>query len=199
MTALLGVPHKWAANNWLCGPVSGLVVQPPVGYYSDRSRSRFGCHRPFIVYGIIAVAMAALLIGYATDLGHTLGDDLDKKTKPHTVVIFVLGFSILDVANNLLQGLCQTFIVNLVVGDQRRVRIGNNFFSFFMEVGNVIGYYVGSSKSLYKTLPFTETESCGASFLANLKTSFFFSTLLLIVLSTFVLLYVEDPYHLNHN
>ncbi|KAJ0946403.1 putative MFS transporter superfamily [Helianthus annuus] len=32
---LIGVPHKWASFIWLCGPLSGLVVQPIVGYYSD--------------------------------------------------------------------------------------------------------------------------------------------------------------------
>lgn len=28
---LLGIPHQWAPYIWLCGPVSGLLVQPIVG------------------------------------------------------------------------------------------------------------------------------------------------------------------------
>ena len=42
---LLGIPHTWAAFIWLCGPISGMVVQPTVGYYSDRCTSRFGRRR----------------------------------------------------------------------------------------------------------------------------------------------------------
>ncbi|KAI9073603.1 hypothetical protein K1719_044450 [Acacia pycnantha] len=34
---LLGTPHFWASFIWLCGPVSGLMVKPIVGFYSDRS------------------------------------------------------------------------------------------------------------------------------------------------------------------
>ncbi|GAU14439.1 hypothetical protein TSUD_249780 [Trifolium subterraneum] len=45
---LLGVSHQWAANIWLCGPISDMVIQPLVGYYSDHCRSRFGRRRPFI-------------------------------------------------------------------------------------------------------------------------------------------------------
>ncbi|GMP94219.1 hypothetical protein CsSME_00043752 [Camellia sinensis var. sinensis] len=45
---LLGIPHTWTAFIWLCGPLSGMIVQPLVDYYSDRCSSRFGRHRPFI-------------------------------------------------------------------------------------------------------------------------------------------------------
>ncbi|KAK7315459.1 hypothetical protein VNO77_34006 [Canavalia gladiata] len=91
---LLGVPHTWAAFIWLCGPISGLVVQPIVGYYSDRSTSRFGRRRPFIFYGAIAVAVAVFLIGYAADIGYAVGDDITKKTRPRAVAIFVvLGYA----------------------------------------------------------------------------------------------------------
>ncbi|XP_004300865.1 PREDICTED: sucrose transport protein SUC2-like [Fragaria vesca subsp. vesca] len=65
----LGVPHKWSSAVWLCGPISGLVVQPIVGYYSDRCKSRFGRRRPFIVAGVALVAIAVFLIGYAADIG----------------------------------------------------------------------------------------------------------------------------------
>ncbi|KAK9162127.1 hypothetical protein Syun_003029 [Stephania yunnanensis] len=73
---LLGIPHKWAAFIWLCGPISGMIVQPIVGYQSDRCRSRFGRRRPFIAAGAAFVVLAVLLIGFAADLGHLFGDRL---------------------------------------------------------------------------------------------------------------------------
>ncbi|KAK6938506.1 hypothetical protein RJ641_032014 [Dillenia turbinata] len=68
----LGVPHTLTAIIWLCGPMSGLRVQPIVGYYSDCSTSKFGRRSPFIVAGTILVAISVFLVGYAADLGKTL-------------------------------------------------------------------------------------------------------------------------------
>nr|POE86287.1 sucrose transport protein suc2 [Quercus suber] len=131
---LLGIPHKWAAFIWLCGPISGMLVQPIVGYYSDRSTSRFGRRRPFIAAGAALVAASVFLIGYAADFGHLSGDSLNKPLKPRAVVVFVVGFWILDVANNMLQGPCRALLADLSANDQKRMRIANNMFSFFMAV-----------------------------------------------------------------
>ncbi|KAB2635516.1 chalcone isomerase [Pyrus ussuriensis x Pyrus communis] len=38
------LPHTWAAFIWLCGPISGLLVQPIVGYHKNRS-----LHPPFLL------------------------------------------------------------------------------------------------------------------------------------------------------
>lgn len=100
---LLGIPHTWAAFIWLCGPVSGMLVQPIVGYHSDRCTSRFGRRRPFIAAGSALVATAVFLIGFAADLGHLFGDPHDRTPKPRAIAVFVVGFWILDVANNMLQ------------------------------------------------------------------------------------------------
>jgi solute carrier family 45 protein 1/2/4 len=75
---LLGISHTLAPFIWLCGPISGMLVQPIVGYNSDRCTSRFGRRRPFIAAGSVAVAIAVFLIGYAADIGHSFGDNLDK-------------------------------------------------------------------------------------------------------------------------
>lgn len=82
---LLGIPHKWSSLIWLCGPISGMLVQPTVGYYSDRCTSRFGRRRPFIASGAVLVAVAGLLIGYAADLGKLAGDKLDETVKVHII------------------------------------------------------------------------------------------------------------------
>ncbi|KAL3617174.1 general substrate transporter [Castilleja foliolosa] len=44
-------------------------------------------------------------LGFAADLGYAGGDSLEKPTKPRAVAVFVVGFWILDVANNMLQAL----------------------------------------------------------------------------------------------
>lgn len=104
---LLGIPHKFSSFIWLCGPISGMIVQPLVGYYSDKCTSRFGRRRPFIAGGALLVIVAVFLIGFAADIGHAAGDHIGKGSKPRAIVIFVVGFWVLDVANNMLQ--VQTF------------------------------------------------------------------------------------------
>ncbi|KAF7812043.1 sucrose transport protein-like [Senna tora] len=188
---LLGIPHTWAAFIWLCGPVSGMIVQPIVGYHSDRCTSRFGRRRPFIAAGAVAVAVAVVLIGYAADMGHMFGDSTAKKTRPRAIAIFVVGFWILDVANNMLQGPCRALLADLAAGDHRKTRTANGFFSFFMAVGNVLGYAAGSYNNLHKIFPFTQTKACDV-YCANLKSCFFFSIALLAVLTTIALSYVKE-------
>lgn len=117
---LLGIPHKWASLIWLCGPVSGMVVQPIVGYHSDRCTSRFGRRRPFIAAGAALVATAVVLIGFAADLGHKFGDSLDREMKPRAIIVFVIGFWILDVANNMLQGPCRALLADLSGNNQKK-------------------------------------------------------------------------------
>ncbi|XP_019441999.1 PREDICTED: sucrose transport protein SUC1-like isoform X2 [Lupinus angustifolius] len=188
---LLGIPHKWASFIWLCGPISGMLVQPIVGYHSDRCTSRFGRRRPFIAAGALAVAVAVFLIGYAADLGHATGDNLAKQSRPRAIAIFVVGFWILDVANNMLQGPCRALLADLSAGDHRKTRNANAFFSFFMAVGNVLGYAAGSFSGLHRMFPFTMTKACDI-YCANLKSCFFLSIILLLTLTTAALIYVKE-------
>ncbi|KAL1212444.1 Sucrose transport protein SUC1 [Cardamine amara subsp. amara] len=188
---LLGIPHKWSSLIWLCGPVSGMIVQPIVGYHSDRCTSRFGRRRPFIAAGAILVAVAVFLIGYAADLGHSMGDKIEQRIKVRAIGIFALGFWILDVANNTLQGPCRAFLADLAAGDAKRTRVANSFFSFFMAIGNVLGYAAGSYTNLHKMFPFTITKACDI-YCANLKTCFFLSITLLLIVTVTSLWYVKD-------
>ncbi|KAI4352842.1 hypothetical protein L6164_007056 [Bauhinia variegata] len=188
---LLGIPHKRASLIWLCGPISGMIVQPIVGHHSDRCKSSFGRRRPFIVAGAVSVVVAVFLIGYSADLGHMFGDSLQKKARPRSIAIFVLGFWIFDVANNMLQGPCRAFLADLSGSDHRKMRTANAFFAFFMAVGNVLGYAAGSYNGLHNVFRFTKTRACDV-YCANLKSCFFISVTLLSVLATLALIYVKE-------
>ncbi|XP_058785282.1 sucrose transport protein SUC4-like [Vicia villosa] len=174
----LGIPHAWASIIWLCGPLSGLIVQPLVGHLSDRCASRFGRRRPFILGGAISIALSVLIIGHAADLGWRFGDTSDHR--PSAVAFFVFGFWILDVANNVTQGPCRALLGDLTGKDHRRTRVANAYFSLFMAIGNVLGYATGAYSSWYKVFPFTLTPACNIS-CANLKSAFFLDIVFMIV------------------
>ncbi|GFS44113.1 sucrose transporter 4 [Actinidia rufa] len=107
----LGIPHAWASAVWLCGPLSGLLVQPLVGHLSDRCTSRFGRRRPFISAGAASIVAAVVIIGYSADVGWLLGDR--EGSRKGAIGAFVVGFWLLDVANNVTQGPCRALLADL--------------------------------------------------------------------------------------
>ncbi|CAH9059427.1 unnamed protein product [Cuscuta europaea] len=191
---LLGIPHKYSSFIWLCGPISGLIVQPLAGYYSDNCTSRFGRRRPFIASGAVLVIVAVFLIGFAADIGHSAGDPLGKASKPRAITIFIVGFWILDVANNMLQGPCRALLSDLSDGSADKTRMANTLFSFFMAVGNILGYAAGSNPRLFMMFPFTRTDACD-NYCANLKSCFIISAFLLLSITTAAVTFVtETPF-----
>ena len=47
---------------WLAAPVTGLLVQPIVGYYSDRTWNKLGRRRPFFLAGAILATIALIIM-----------------------------------------------------------------------------------------------------------------------------------------
>ncbi len=53
---------------WLAAPMSGLVIQPVVGYLSDRTRSTLGRRRPYFLIGALLSSLALLIMPNAPSL-----------------------------------------------------------------------------------------------------------------------------------
>jgi maltose/moltooligosaccharide transporter len=47
---------------WIAAPLTGLLVQPVVGYMSDRTWGRLGRRRPYFLYGALATTAALLIM-----------------------------------------------------------------------------------------------------------------------------------------
>ena len=47
---------------WLAAPLTGLIVQPIVGHYSDRTWGRMGRRRPYFLFGAIFASIALALM-----------------------------------------------------------------------------------------------------------------------------------------
>ncbi|XP_024396750.1 sucrose transport protein SUT2 [Physcomitrium patens] len=172
----LGIPHAWASLIWLCGPISGMIVQPIIGHYSDSCTSSFGRRRPFILGGAALVVIAVLIIGFSADLGYLCGDTL--QSRPFAITIFVIGFWVLDLANNTLQGPCRALLADFTGKDQTRNRRANAFFSLFMALGNILGFATGAYDGWWKIFRFTYTEACDIA-CANLKSAFLLGVIML--------------------
>jgi maltose/moltooligosaccharide transporter len=47
---------------WIAAPVTGLLVQPVIGYFSDRTWNRLGRRRPYFLGGAILASLALILM-----------------------------------------------------------------------------------------------------------------------------------------
>ena len=47
---------------WLVAPLTGMIVQPIIGYYSDKTWNRLGRRKPYILTGTILCCIALLLL-----------------------------------------------------------------------------------------------------------------------------------------
>lgn len=53
---------------WLAAPLTGMIVQPLIGHYSDRTWNRLGRRRPYFLTGAVLTAVALLLMPNAAIL-----------------------------------------------------------------------------------------------------------------------------------
>jgi maltose/moltooligosaccharide transporter len=58
----LGAELEQIPMLWVAAPLTGLIVQPIVGYYSDRTWTRLGRRRPYFLFGAIAATLALLFM-----------------------------------------------------------------------------------------------------------------------------------------
>nr|CAB3448404.1 unnamed protein product [Digitaria exilis]CAB3451566.1 unnamed protein product [Digitaria exilis] len=170
----LGIDHAMASFIWLCGPITGFVVQPCVGVWSDKCRSKYGRRRPFILAGCLMICAAVTLIGFSADLGYILGDTTEhcrtyKGSRYRAAIVFILGFWMLDLANNTVQGPARALLADLSGPDQ--CNSANAIFCSWMAVGNILGFSAGASGNWHKWFPFLTTRACCEA-CGNLKAAF---------------------------
>ncbi|KAJ8908687.1 hypothetical protein NDN08_005392 [Rhodosorus marinus] len=135
----LGVSRQFVALAWLAGPIAGIVMQPIVGWYSDRNTSRFGRRRPFIIVGVILAVVMMIIFGFGDKLGKMLGDTDDHK---RAIFVSVSAFWCLDFAINAAQGPVRTLLVDIAPPSQQAE--GNSYLALGTSLGNFLGSLMGS-------------------------------------------------------
>src|SRR5690242_12678135 len=59
---VLGADMDDIAVLWIAAPLTGLIVQPLVGHFSDRTWSRLGRRRPYFLAGAVLTSLALILM-----------------------------------------------------------------------------------------------------------------------------------------
>lgn len=104
---------------WIAAPLTGLLVQPIVGYYSDRTWNRFGRRRPYFLIGAIFASLALIAMPNSSTLWMAAG------------LLWILDASI-----NISMEPFRAFVGDLLPPEQRK--IGFSMQSLLIGLGAVI-------------------------------------------------------------
>lgn len=104
---------------WIAAPVTGLVVQPIIGYLSDKTWNRLGRRRPYFLVGAIAASLALLYM-------------------PHSPALWIAAgvLWIMDASINIAMEPFRAFVGDMLPEEQRTR--GFTLQSFFIGLGAVV-------------------------------------------------------------
>jgi maltose/moltooligosaccharide transporter len=69
----LGAEPEQIPILWLAGPITGLIVQPIIGYCSDRAQTPFGRRKPFFLTGALLSSLALIFMPNSGNLWMAAG------------------------------------------------------------------------------------------------------------------------------
>ena len=115
----LGAEMDQVAFLWIAAPLTGLIVQPIVGYYSDRTWNWLGRRRPYFLAGAILASIALIAMPRSSTLWIAAG------------VLWVLDASI-----NIAMEPFRAFVADQLPARQRPA--GYSMQTFFIGIGAVV-------------------------------------------------------------
>lgn len=144
---------------WIAAPVTGLLVQPIIGYMSDNTWNRLGRRRPYFLFGAIFATLALLFM-------------------PNSPALWVAAgmLWIMDASINISMEPFRAFVGDMLPEKQRT--LGFAMQSFFIGLGAVVA----------SAMPWMMTNWMGISNIApegqipeSVKYSFYFGGLVLLL------------------
>ena len=104
---------------WVAAPLTGLIVQPIIGYMSDRTWNRFGRRRPYFLVGAIFASLAIIAM-------------------PNSPTLWVAAgmLWIMDASINISMEPFRAFVGDMLPAEQRTT--GFAMQTFFIGIGGVI-------------------------------------------------------------
>ncbi len=115
---------------WCAGPITGLLVQPIVGAISDRTWTRIGRRRPFLLLGAILGGIALILFPLAP-----------------TLLLAAIMIWIIDACVNISQGPYRALVPDVAPPEQHAV--ANSYLNFAFGAGSVIALGVAPLLRLF--------------------------------------------------
>lgn len=115
---------------WLAAPLTGMIVQPIIGYYSDHTWTSLGRRRPFFLAGSILAAIALILMPNAGVMSGFIA--------PLYIGAGIL--MIMDASFNVAMEPFRALVADLLPSDQRT--LGFSIQTFLIGLGAVLGSWL---------------------------------------------------------
>lgn len=112
---------------WLVAPLTGLIVQPIIGHYSDRTWTRFGRRKPYFLFGALMAAIGLILMPQS--------DVLTSLMPALWVGAGML--MIMDASFNIAMEPFRALVADMLPSDQRT--LGFSIQTVLIGIGAVIG------------------------------------------------------------
>jgi maltose/moltooligosaccharide transporter len=138
-----GVEHLSAF--WLAAPLTGMIVQPIIGHYSDRTWTKMGRRRPFFLSGAILTSLALVLMPNAAVLTTVLPP----------LLIGAGMLTMMDASINVTMEPFRALVADNLSNSQRTK--GFSIQTFLISIGAVVGSW----------LPYMLAEFIGVSKIAE--------------------------------
>ncbi|RLD65811.1 MAG: MFS transporter, partial [Bacteroidetes bacterium] len=108
---------------WIAAPVTGLIIQPIIGYMSDKTWGRLGRRRPFFLVGAILASIALILMPNSPSLWIAVG------------MLWIMDASI-----NITMEPFRAFVGDMLPNEQRTK--GFTMQSFFIGIGAFVASWL---------------------------------------------------------
>jgi len=115
---------------WLAAPLTGMIIQPIIGYYSDRTWTSLGRRRPYFLAGSILAATALMFMPNAQVLAGLL--------PPLYIGAGIL--MVMDASFNIAMEPFRALVADLLPSDQRT--LGFSIQTCLIGIGAVIGSWL---------------------------------------------------------
>lgn len=126
---------------WLAAPITGMIVQPIIGHYSDRTWNRFGRRRPYFLTGTLLAALALIFMPNSAVLAYLLPP----------ILVGAGMLMIMDASFNVAMEPFRALVADNLPDSQRSV--GFSVQTFLIGAGAVLGSW----------LPYIFSEYLGVS------------------------------------
>lgn len=126
---------------WLAAPITGMIVQPIIGHYSDRTWNSLGRRRPYFLTGALLAAMALIFMPNSAVLASILPP----------IMVGAGMLMIMDASFNVAMEPFRALVADNLPNEQRST--GFSVQTFLIGIGAVLGSW----------LPYVFTEYFGVS------------------------------------
>ena len=134
--ATLGADPHQLSFFWILPPLMGMVVQPLIGYFSDRTWCRFGRRIPYLFIGALIAVAVMVLLPNAGSLGLTTQIVLWGLSG--TMLFGLFSLMLLDTSINIAMQPFKMMVGDMVNKEQKGKAYSIQ--SFLCNAGSLVGY-----------------------------------------------------------